>query len=77
MEENQKESKILEDCAEIAKKIEDNPYLKNSQITLKIPKDRFNVVLTEIEKFVRIKVDRTQTKISIDIGDTEFIFMVY
>ena len=35
MEENQKRSKILEDCAEIAQKIKDNPYLKTSQVNLK------------------------------------------
>jgi len=76
MEENQKEPKILADCAEIAQKVENNPYLKSSQIILKVPQNKFNEILTEIEDFVRIKVDRTQTKISIDINETEFIFII-
>ena len=75
MEENQRQSKILEDCAEIAQKIKDNPYLKTSQVTLNIHPAKFNEILAEIEEFVRIKVDRTQSKISIDISDTEFIFI--
>ena len=36
---------------------------------------KFGEILLEIEKFVRIKVDKTQNKISIDIGDIEFIFI--
>jgi hypothetical protein len=36
---------------------------------------KFGEILSEIEEFVRIKVDKTQNKISIDIGDTEFIFI--
>ena len=32
MGENQKESKILEDCAEIAQKLKLNPNIKNTQI---------------------------------------------
>ncbi len=75
MEENQKHSKVLEDCAEIAQKIKDNPYLKTSQVVLKVHPDKFNEILREIEDFVRIKVDRAQSKISIDISETEFIFI--
>ena len=75
MEENQKRSKILEDCAEIAQKIKDNPYLKTSQITLQVHPAKFNDILIEIEEFVRIKVDRAQSKVSIDISETEFIFI--
>ena len=75
MEENQKQSKILEDCAEIAQKIENNPHLHQPQVVLKLTQTKFNDVLTEIEDFVRIRVNREQPKISIDIGDTEFIFI--
>tara|TARA_R110000824_G_scaffold57010_1_gene155460 strand:+ start:433 stop:666 length:234 start_codon:yes stop_codon:yes gene_type:complete len=75
MEENQKYSKILEDCAEIAQKMKDNPYLKTSQVTLKVDHSKFDDILKEIEEFVRIRVDRSKSKVSIDISETEFIFI--
>ena len=75
VEENQKYSKVLEDCAELSKTIHDNPYLKTAQVTLMVEDVKFGEILLEIEKFVRIKVDKTQNKISIDIGDIEFIFI--
>ena len=74
MGENQKESKILEDCAEIAQKLKLNPNIKNTQITINIPGNKFLGVILEIEEFVRIRVDRNQSKISVDIEEVEFIF---
>lgn len=74
MEQNQKQSKILEDCAEIAQSLKSNPYISTTQITIRIPKNKFGEILTEIEEFVRIKVNRTQDKLSIDINEIEFIF---
>ena len=75
MGENKKESKILEDCAEIAQKLKLNSHVKNTQITIKIPGNKFQSVLLEIEEFVRIKVNRNQSKLSVDIEDVEFIFI--
>jgi len=75
MEENQKISKVLEDCAEIAEKIKNNPYLVNQKIELNIESGKFDEVLLEIEEFVRVRVDRNQDKISLNIGDVEFIFL--
>jgi len=74
MEQNQKQSKILEDCAEIAQSLKSNPYISTTQITIHIPKNKFGEILTEIEEFVKIKVNRTQDKLSIDINEVEFIF---
>ena len=45
MGENKKESKILEDCAEIAQKLKLNSHVKNTQITIKIPGNKFLSVL--------------------------------
>tara|TARA_R110000787_G_scaffold60171_3_gene136360 strand:+ start:2867 stop:3100 length:234 start_codon:yes stop_codon:yes gene_type:complete len=75
MEENQKISKVLEDCAEIAEKIKNNPYLVNQKIELNIETGKFDEVLLEIEEFVRVRVNRDQNKISLNIGDVEFIFL--
>jgi hypothetical protein len=74
MEQNQKQSKILEDCAEIAENLKFNPYIKETQIHITIPTNKFPEILSEIEDFVRIKVDRNQNKLSIDINEVEFIF---
>tara|TARA_R110002012_G_scaffold294857_1_gene491170 strand:- start:496 stop:729 length:234 start_codon:yes stop_codon:yes gene_type:complete len=74
MEQNQKESKILEDCAEIAENLKLNPYVNTTKIELNIKGDKYQDILAEIENFVRIKVDRNQRKLSIDINDVEFIF---
>ena len=63
MGENKKESKILEDCAEIAQKLKLNSHVKNTQITIKIPGNKFLSVLLEIEEFVRIKVTKISLKI--------------
>jgi len=75
VEESQKYGKVLKDCAELSKTIHDNPYLKTGQVTLMVDGVNFAEILLEIEEFVRIKVDKLQNKISIDIGDIEFIFI--
>ena len=75
MEQNQKQSKILEDCAEIAENLKLNPYIKSTQVTLRIPENKFQEILLEIEEFVRIKVDRNQNKLSIDINEVEFVIL--
>ena len=75
VEENEKYSKVLEDCAELSKTIHKNQYLKTGQVILMVDNTKFGEILLEIEKFVRIKVDKTQNKISIDIGEVEFIFV--
>ena len=75
MEQNQKQSKILEDCAEIAENLKLNPYIKSTQVILRIPENKFQEILLEIEEFVRIKVDRNQNKLSIDINEVEFVIL--
>jgi|TARA_R100001443_G_scaffold114445_1_gene130470 helix-turn-helix protein len=75
MEQNQKQSKILEDCATIAENLKLNPYVNTTQIKLHIKGSQFLEILSEIEDYVRIKVDRNQNKLSIDINDVEFIFI--
>jgi len=69
MEENQKNFKILSRCAEIAEII-------NTQETLQSPSVNFklNNTLKEVEEFVRVRVDRTQNQVSINISGIEFIF---
>ena len=74
MEENQKEFKILSDCAQIAELLKDNPNVHTSQIHLNIPPNKFIKVLREIEEFVKIKVDLSQTIVSIYMNEIEFIF---
>ena len=75
MEQNQKQSKILEDCAQIAQNLQSNPYVNSTQIQIKVPHNKFQEILSEIEEFVRIKVNRQQNKLSIDINEVEFIFI--
>ena len=75
MEQNQKQSKILEDCATIAENLKLNPYVSTTQIKLHIKGNQFLEIISEIEEYVRIKVDRKQNKLSIDINDVEFIFI--
>jgi len=75
VEESEKYGKVLKDCAELSKTIYDNPYLKTGQVTLMVDGINFDEILLEIEEFVRIKVDKSQNKISLDIGDVEFVFI--
>jgi hypothetical protein len=75
MEETEKPYKFLDVCAEIAETLQTNPLLNNSLITIYIPNKDYNNVLTEIEKFVRVRVDRTNPQVSITINNTEFLFI--
>jgi hypothetical protein len=75
MEENQKHSKILEDCAEVSKLLSNNKLIINSEVTVHIPPQNYPHLLNEMEEYVKIRVDKTQSKISLKITDTEFIFI--
>tara|TARA_R110002074_G_scaffold334729_1_gene505134 strand:- start:208 stop:444 length:237 start_codon:yes stop_codon:yes gene_type:complete len=75
MEETKKPYKFLDVCAEIAESLSTNPLLANSLITTYVPHNEYNNVLTEIEKFVRVRVDRENPQISITISNTEFLFI--
>ena len=75
MEENQKHSKILEDCAEVSKLLSNNKLIINSEVTVHINVRDYPHLLSEIEEYVKIRVDRDQSKISLKITDTEFIFI--
>ena len=75
MEENQKHSKILEDCAEISELLSNNKLIINSEVTVHINVRDYPHLLSEIEEYVKIRVDRDQSKISLKITDTEFIFI--
>ena len=37
--------------------------------------EEYNNVLTEIENFVRVRVDRDKSKVSISINNIEFLFL--
>tara|TARA_R110000765_G_scaffold58269_2_gene113997 strand:+ start:525 stop:764 length:240 start_codon:yes stop_codon:yes gene_type:complete len=74
MEENQKSFKILSDCAEIAESLNSNSTIHSSKIHINVNPRNFIEVLREIEEFVKIKVDLSQTTVSIYISDIEFIF---
>ena len=74
MEENQKEFKILSRCAEIAEIINTQNKLKNPSVNFKLNNQDFLTALQEVEEFVRVRVDRNQNQVSINISGTEFIF---
>lgn len=75
MGENQKTYRFLEDCAEVAEKIKTNEMLRDCKITVNVPSNRFVDVLREIEEFVRVRVDKSQTKVSLDVSGVEFVFI--
>jgi|ETNvirenome_6_85_1030632.scaffolds.fasta_scaffold11592_5 hypothetical protein len=74
MEENQKQFKILSDCAQIAELLKNNPNISSSQINLHIPHNTFIEVLHEIEEFVKVRVDLSQPTVSLKMNEIEFIF---
>jgi len=74
MEESQKSFKILSDCAKIAEILKNNSSVRGSTMHINVNNNKFIEVLREIEEFVKVRVDLSQTTISIDIGDIEFIF---
>lgn len=75
MEENQKHSKILEDCAQVSELLRNNKLIIDSQVTVHITPTNYPALLNEIEEFVRVRVDRDKSQISLKISDTEFIFI--
>ena len=75
MEEIKKSYRILSDCASVAEKLKNNPALSKSSITIDVPPRDFPELLSEIESFVRVRVDKSQTQVSLAISGTEFIFI--
>tara|TARA_Y100000034_G_C6880755_1_gene403562 strand:- start:357 stop:590 length:234 start_codon:yes stop_codon:yes gene_type:complete len=75
MEEIKKSYRILTDCASVADILKTNPTLSKSSITINVPSRDFLELLSEIESFVRVKVDKSQTQISLTLSGTEFIFI--
>ena len=74
MEENQKNFKILSRCAEIAEIINTQETLQSPSVNFKLNNQDFLTALQEVEEFVRVRVDRNQNQVSINISGTEFIF---
>tara|TARA_Y100001973_G_C5069380_1_gene266755 strand:+ start:522 stop:755 length:234 start_codon:yes stop_codon:yes gene_type:complete len=75
MEEIKKSYRILTDCASVADILKTNLTLSKSSITVNVPPRDFPELLSEIESFVRVRVDKTKTKISLTLSGTEFIFI--
>ncbi len=75
MEEIKKSYRFLSDCATVANTLRDNPTLSKSLIKINVPAKDFIELLTEIESFVRVRVDKSQTQISLEISGVEFIFI--
>ena len=67
MEQPKETYRFLNDCAEIAEKIKNNSLFSTSQVTVNILTKDYQDLLKEIEKFVRIRVDRKQDQISITV----------
>tara|TARA_R110002167_G_scaffold243091_1_gene448659 strand:- start:516 stop:749 length:234 start_codon:yes stop_codon:yes gene_type:complete len=75
MEEIKEPYRILSDCANVADILKTNQTLSKSSININVPSKDFPELLSEIESFVRLLVDKSQTKVSVTISDTEFIFI--
>lgn len=75
MEEVEKSYRYLSDCASIADTLQKNETLSKSSITIEVPERDFLELLSEIESFVRVRVDKSQTQVSLAISGTEFIFI--
>jgi len=75
MEEIEKSYKFLGDCANVADILKINTSLSKSLITINVPLRDFPELLSEIESFVRVRVDKSQTQVSLAISGTEFIFI--
>ena len=75
MEEDKKSYRFLGDCANVADILKTNPSLSKSLITINVPPRDFPELLSEIESFVRVRVDKSQTQVSLAISGTEFIFI--
>jgi len=75
MEEDKKSYKFLGDCANVSDILKTNPSLSKSLITINVPPRDFPELLSEIESFVRVRVDKSQKQVSLSISGTEFIFI--
>jgi hypothetical protein len=75
MEEIKESYRILTDCANVADILKTNKTLSKSSITINVPLRDFPELLSEIESFVRVVVDKSQTQVSLSISGTEFIFI--
>jgi len=75
MEENQKHSKILGDCAEVSELLSSNKLIVNSEVTINIDANDYRNLLNEIEECTNTRIDKSQSKISLKVIDTEFIFI--
>jgi|TARA_R110001599_G_scaffold278050_1_gene479430 hypothetical protein len=75
MEEDKKSYRFLGDCANVVDILKTNPSLSKSVITINVPTRDFPELLSEIESFVRVRVDKSQKQVSLSISGTEFIFI--
>ena len=75
MEENEELSIQLEQFAEIAETLNTNKNIITTTITINLNPTNFLKIIGEIEQFVKVKISRNQTKISLDINNVEFIFV--
>ena len=74
MEPTEKDIIYLKDCAEVAEILGNNKNILKTTIIFDIDSGDFNRVLMEIEEFVKLKVDRSQKIVSLNINDVEYIF---
>ena len=75
MEKNEKPSLQLEQFAEIAETLNTNKHILTTTITVTLNSTNFLKIVSELEQFVKIKIDKGQPKISLDINNVEFIFI--
>jgi|TARA_B100001564_G_scaffold108806_2_gene90258 hypothetical protein len=75
METDERPSTQLEQLAQIAEILNASEKIKTSSFTLTLNPKNFLEILTELEQFVKIKIDKTQKKVSLDINNVEFIFI--
>ena len=74
MEENEEVFRYLDGCALISENLEKHNLSKQSKVHLSATPEKYLQILREIEDYVKMRVDRNQTTISLTIGSTEFIF---
>ena len=75
MEKNEKPSLQLEQFAEIAETLNANKNILTTTITVNLNSINFLKIVDEVEQFVKIRIDKNQPKISLDINNVEFIFI--
>jgi len=75
MEKNEELSLQLEQFAEIAESLNTNEHILTTTITVNLNSTNFLKIVNEVEQFVKVKIDKAQPKISLDINNVEFIFI--